>query len=220
MARCTRGKHREAMRATSAASVVQSDRRMVEAALAGAAASVAPRSGACSEILPRRLARSSYERSSTVVNLAFVFIMAGCGAEAPTLDVDVTVGAAATPIAELTRLRMVVRRCGKEDLAYAADLKTEQNATLDAAVIPGDAFYVWIQGWVACDTDECTPDQDASDGMCRCVGAAPPVQRMVSEGCTGWLRLDGGSERISIEIGQTSSSCPPTKPRSCDEIAR
>lgn len=141
--------------------------------------------------------------------------LAACDASPPMLRLSVAVAPTSPALDTLARLRLVVRRCGEERLAFARDVNPA-DASLDAGVLPGEPFYVWLQGWSTCESGAaCVDDADAvSDGECRCESN----QRLVAEGCTPWLRVPSGRQELELVLDGTSTSCPPKAPTSCDAI--
>ena len=142
-----------------------------------------------------------------------------CGAP-PVVSVSLDVAAGAPNVSDLYRYRMVVRRCSDERLAFTGDIdpsSTETNRT-DAPIPPGEPFYVWVQGWGACDTNACSPDNTADDDACRCFGELEPsFQKLTVEACTDWL-VTSSSQELSLSLDRPSTRCPPARPPDCDDL--
>jgi hypothetical protein len=137
-----------------------------------------------------------------------------CADAPPTVGVAVFPGAGTAGLGELARLQVLVLGCAdgssvaKEELGAGA----KGPFTLDAALPPGQAFAVWVRGWVACD-GPCVPEEGAGPGACVCVNTAgqPSTQRLASEGCSEWLVAP---EDLALRVTLTAPAglCPPRSP--------
>jgi len=158
--------------------------------------------------------------------LIAVIALFACSPEPPTLSVKLELEPSGLTYDDLERLRLITRSCEDERLALASDLSLASRAgegsrqSFDAEVIPGEAFYVWIQAWRACPTTQCEPEATAKKGDCICFSDLnPPVQQMVGDACTDWLLLEEGLRNETLTLTSTgASSCPPAKPRDCTTI--
>ena len=150
--------------------------------------------------------------------LLLLLALAGCDGAPPVLSVGVELAPTAPRINEFARLRLVVRRCGEEDLAFAEDLQSSGALSIEAGVVPGDAFYVWVQGWESCNTTCVEPNEATRDDDCRCI-TETRSERLRAEDCSDWLRLPEGGKSLTLTLDATSARCPPVVPANgCDAI--
>lgn len=148
--------------------------------------------------------------------------LAACSPEPPTLAVKLELDNGLT-FDDLSRLRLITRSCTDERLAVASDLSLASRPgegsreSFEAEVVPGEAFYVWLQAWRACTERLCVAETSANKGDCICFGELnPPVQQMVGDACTDWTVLQEGTRNIDLTLTSTvNSTCPPPKPRDC-----
>jgi hypothetical protein len=132
---------------------------------------------------------------------------AACAPEGPHIILSVTTDDKDTsvpPLSALARLHLIVRACGKGTLPVNTDIPLTSSGggpakTIEAALVPGETFYVWLQGWVAC-TDTCVPGDNAVHGVdCECLPSEdPPQQIMRSEFCTQWEKVDKDESRVQV----------------------
>ena len=149
-----------------------------------------------------------------------------CGDAPPTVSVIVGQAASARPISELSRLRLLVRACAEDQLAIAEDLPVTPGGRprFEAAVPPGEVFYVWLQGWAKCEAGvACLPEGQAEPSDCTCVGDdAAPAQILVSEACSGWLRTSEVGAQLSLTLNSVERGlarlCPPARPADCSAL--
>ena len=126
------------------------------------------------------------------------------------------------PLGSLARLRMIVRVCGQNELALADNIDVgADRVAIEAAVTPGDVFYVWLQGW-----DECNPPcvedslQAMNDQSCVCIndGETPNYQVFPVRGllCVGLRDGDALVPLTLSTVDRDSRLCPPAPRSSCD----
>ena len=115
------------------------------------------------------------------------------------------------------RYRLIAGRCGSSSLAYAGDFPPSgPGGPLEAAVPPDEVYYLWLQGWTACDVDRCEPEDSAFKGDCLCFGAlSPAYQKLAAEACTGWLSGDPSGGSVELSLGKPSDQCPPPPRTEC-----
>lgn len=154
--------------------------------------------------------------------IVMLLLATACGGP-PTVTVDLRLGEATPPVASLARLRLIVRVCGQNELALADNIDT--NATdfgVEAAVQPGDTFYVWLQGWDQCNPP-CVEDslQAMNDQSCVCIndGQTPNYQVFRYEACSAWVSAteDALVPLTLAEVDRDSRLCPPPPRQSCDQ---
>ena len=150
-----------------------------------------------------------------------VLIAGGCGGP-PTVSVDLRLAEDIPPLGSLARLRMIVRVCGQNELALADNIDVNADrVAIEAAVTPGDVFYVWLQGW-----DECNPPcvedslQAMNDQSCVCIndGETPNYQVFRYEACSAWVSAteDALVPLTLSTVDRDSRLCPPAPRSSCD----
>ena len=134
----------------------------------------------------------------------------GCSAP-PTVSVLVIRGEGTPELSDLTRLRLVVRTCD-EQVAVAQNLPLDDPEKIEAPLIPGTNFYVWLQGFEACNPP-CVPEADTNPEMsvCTCyAGEDPTEQIMTYEACTNWLAADADIRRtLTLSPRAEPPLCPP-----------
>ena len=143
-----------------------------------------------------------------------------CGPNRPTVMVNIVPPRDGSAIDDLTRIRLIVRRCDEERPTFAADIahptapSDETSTEVEAGVPPNTAFYVWLQGWEACpEGSSVVAEEVAQAGDCVTTGLSPNVQRLVREGCSTWLLLDEGETvPVPLTLGPIAGTCPPTTP--------
>lgn len=107
-----------------------------------------------------------------------------------------------------SRLRVIVRECGKEELALVEDVSPSASSgtveQLEAALLPAKTFYVWLQLWHPCEATTCK--NDALPGECACLPEeTPTAQRIEEEACSPWITAPTDVTLSLHPIG----GCPP-----------
>jgi hypothetical protein len=121
---------------------------------------------------------------------------------------------------ELVRVRLLVRECGESRFALLHDIDTRGDITLEpleAAVVPGKTFYVWVQAWSECSItpDMCPDENTAMPGTCLCFDGDPLGQKLESEACSRWIRAEEGVTEVPLRLGPLSGDCPPEPLEDC-----
>jgi len=147
--------------------------------------------------------------------LAFGFLISACAP--PKLSVNVDADSTTLDLSKVSRYRIVVRQWCDPSPAVAQDVAPASNFDVSTAVIPGEAFYVWVQAWQACANppNVCPDDVLAADDECRCVDASPRYQKVIAEGCTPWVTLAEGADTIDITLAAPATGCPPQVNMDC-----
>lgn len=145
-----------------------------------------------------------------------VFGLLGCGAEVPVVALDVTQAEGTAPILGLERLRLVVQSCGQAEPLFAQNLVIRgDRPPIEAPLLPGTAFYAWLQGWLEC-VGPCVPPESAQPGDCTCVtdGDTAPAQLLSLEACTDWATAETGVT-LKLTLAPPAGLCPPAPKEGC-----
>jgi hypothetical protein len=149
-----------------------------------------------------------------------------CSPDGPHVALDISAGTNVPALNKLARLRLIVRPCGTDKLAYLENIDTSQPLTqkFEAAVAPGQTFYVWVQGWAQCMPDPgtmCVPEANGVTGRdCECfTDLMPMMQREVEEYCSPWMQAAEGRTQLTAVLGPVVvGTCPPMDLADCNKL--
>ncbi len=145
--------------------------------------------------------------------LALALALPACSGP-PTVSVLLLRGDGTPELSDLTRLRLIVRRCDSDKPVLAQNIPIDGADTpkLPGALVPGTSFYVWIQGWEHCNPP-CIPETelDPDSNVCTCFdGEDPPEQVYRYEACTDWLDTNTDVRRtLTLAPKASPALCPP-----------
>lgn len=152
-----------------------------------------------------------------------------CTRDPPSVVVNLSL--ATEQLNGLSRLRIIARECDVTQIALLQDVTLTSppsaRVPLEAAVQPGNAFYVWVQGWGPCSPANapCVTADEARPGECTCfedrTDFEPKHQVWKQEDCSTWLRAAGDDTTVALRLEpQGRKSCPPPLSTTCDAVAR
>lgn len=145
----------------------------------------------------------------------------GCGAEPPVLTVKVTRVQGVPSISGLSRLQLLVQRCGDDAplLDRSLPLRGEAVDPIELDLEPGTEFYVHLKGWVDCagnPADVCVPPDQAGPMDCVCpTQSGDPARVLRAEGCSDWFTAESNQDE-PISLGMPEGLCPPAPRTTCE----
>lgn len=141
--------------------------------------------------------------------LALLASITACNAP-PTVSVLVVRGEGVPAISKLARLRLIVRSCDSPQPSIAENLPLTSPPSIEGPIVPGTSFYLWLQGWEACNPP-CVPENptEPNPDPCTCFANETPIeQRLGYEACTNWRDADTDI-RLTLTLSPKAGLCPP-----------